>query len=151
MPRQSQASSPSEALLSRLERVREQGPGRWSACCPAHDDSDPSLSIREADDGTLLLKCWSSECGAADVVAAIGLDLRDLFPNRGGDHLRGPTGRSQRWVPRDVLACVANEAFFCAIAAEDVARGTVLTEAELDRLHTAVARLNAAAREVARG
>ncbi len=147
---QAQTSTPSEALLPRLENVREQGPGRWLACCPAHDDRNPSLSIRETGDGTLLLKCWAG-CGAADVVAAVNLGLSELFPNRGNDHLRGPTGRTQRWVPRDVLRAVATEALICVMAAEDLAQGVALLESEVDRLHTAVSRLNAAAREVADG
>lgn len=142
------SAEPSAMLLPRLDRVRDLGPGRWMACCPAHDDNSPSLSIRETGEGVLLIKCWSVGCGAADVVAAVGLELRDLFPNRGNDHLRGPAGKSQRWVPRDVLTAVATEVLVCAIAAEDVAQGIALAKTDVDRLHTAVARLHAAAREV---
>src|SRR5690349_10346417 len=42
-------------IVARFDGVRERGPGRWMARCPAHDDSSPSLSIRELDDGTILL------------------------------------------------------------------------------------------------
>jgi putative DNA primase/helicase len=31
--------------------------GGWMARCPVHDDLDPSLSIRDADDGKVLVRC----------------------------------------------------------------------------------------------
>ena len=73
------------SLLDRLQGVRNTGPNRWIARCPAHDDRSPSLSVKEAEEGTVLVKCWAG-CGAADVVAAAGLQLRDLFPERPVDH-----------------------------------------------------------------
>jgi len=32
-------------IVSRLERVRRTGPDSWVACCPAHEDRHPSLSV----------------------------------------------------------------------------------------------------------
>jgi hypothetical protein len=72
-------TSPIDQLLSRLDKVKPSGPGKWKACCPSHDDKEPSLSIREADDGKVLLHCWTG-CTARDIAAAVGLDLCDLFP-----------------------------------------------------------------------
>lgn len=139
-------ATPAATLLPRLDAVHETGPGRWLARCPAHDDRHPSLTLRELDDGTLLLRCWAG-CSAAEVVAAVGLQLVDLFPPRGPG--RGPTRIGERWVPRDVLAALAHEATIAAIAAGDLARGEPLSEADRDRLRTASIRLRAAAREVA--
>lgn len=78
-----------EKVLGRLEKVKSAGSGRWKACCPAHNDRDPSLSIREAADGKVLVHCWAG-CETRDILAAIGLELRDLFP---GDKpaRRGPS------------------------------------------------------------
>jgi hypothetical protein len=70
-----------DSVLSRLKSVRRTRSG-WQACCPAHDDRRPSLSLTQAPDGTLLLKCHAG-CPTERIVAALGLDLRDLFPNRG--------------------------------------------------------------------
>jgi DNA primase len=70
-----------ETLLSRLEKVKQKGPGQYVACCPAHDDSDPSLSIGQGDDGRILLKCWAG-CGALDVISALGMEWDDLFPDK---------------------------------------------------------------------
>ena len=75
-------STPLENLLARLDKVRQSG-SEWQALCPAHDDKNPSLSIKEGDDGVLLVKCHTG-CTARDIVAAVGLGLGDLFP----DHLR---------------------------------------------------------------
>ena len=49
--------------------------GRWhgsygTACCPAHDDRKPSLSIRQADGGKLLVKCHGG-CPNPDVWAVL--------------------------------------------------------------------------------
>jgi DNA primase len=49
--------TPIEKVLSRLPGHRTTGDG-FKACCPSHEDRNPSLSIREADDGTVLLKCF---------------------------------------------------------------------------------------------
>lgn len=78
-----------EKVLGRLDKVKPAGSGRWKACCPAHDDRDPSLSIREADDGKVLLHCWAG-CTTRDILAAIGLELRDLFPGDKPER-RGPS------------------------------------------------------------
>ncbi len=71
--------NPIERLTSKLEHVKSKGPRKWIACCPAHDDHSPSLNIKETDDGTILLKCWSG-CSALDVAQAVGLELKNLFP-----------------------------------------------------------------------
>lgn len=68
-------------LLSRLERVRQSGRGRWTALCPAHGDRLPSLSIRELDDGRVLLRCFAG-CSVESVLQAVGLGFESLFPER---------------------------------------------------------------------
>ena len=42
----------------------------WTACCPAHDDQRPSLSIRDAEDGMVLVRCHAG-CDQAWVIAAL--------------------------------------------------------------------------------
>ncbi len=66
-------------ILSRLDKVRATGADSWIARCPAHDDEIPSLSIRMANDGKTLLHCHSG-CAAQEIVNAVGMELRDLFP-----------------------------------------------------------------------
>jgi hypothetical protein len=54
----------------------------WTALCPAHDDRQNSLSFREAGD-RLLLKCHAG-CLTEQIVAALGLRMRDLFSDDRG-------------------------------------------------------------------
>ena len=74
-------SSPTvERILSKLEKVTPRGTG-WTARCPGHEDSNPSLSIAQGDNGCALLKCHAG-CSNDAIVSAIGLKLVDLFPQR---------------------------------------------------------------------
>ena len=82
--------SPSETLAHALGG-RKSGVN-WMARCPAHDDSEPSLSLREADDGRLLVHCHAG-CGQRKVIEA--LQHRGLWPTDGkvrwvADESRGP-------------------------------------------------------------
>lgn len=70
---------PIDRVLARLDRYKAYGRGQWMARCPAHDDRNPSLSIKEGDNGAVLLKCFAG-CETADVVAAMGLEMSALFP-----------------------------------------------------------------------
>jgi hypothetical protein len=49
----------------------------FTACCPAHNDKSPSLSVRLIDN-KWLLKCFAG-CENKDIVAALGLKMSDLF------------------------------------------------------------------------
>ena len=71
--------TPLDVVLSRLRGVKKSGK-QHVACCPAHEDARASLSVREGDDGRVLLHCFAG-CATADVVAALGLTMRDLFPD----------------------------------------------------------------------
>jgi 5S rRNA maturation endonuclease (ribonuclease M5) len=73
---------PVEKILDRLEDVRELN-GSWKALCPAHDDTEPSLSISEGDDGRALLKCFAG-CALPEIVSALGLEMKDLFERQNG-------------------------------------------------------------------
>ncbi|MFG6175783.1 hypothetical protein ACGTN6_00940 [Halomonas sp. THAF12] len=134
-------------LLARLDKVKVNGTGRWLACCPAHDDRSPSLAIRETEDGTLLVKCFTG-CPTADVMAAVGMSLADLFPQREQEAFRTSKRSGERWVPRDVLAAISREAVVVMLAAEAVQSGKPLQRTDLDRLAKAVGRLRGAAEEV---
>jgi hypothetical protein len=65
-------------LLGHLNGVRQTGAGRWIAKCPSHEDHSPSSSIRELDDGRLLIYDFGG-CDTEAVLAAVGLTFNDLF------------------------------------------------------------------------
>ena len=63
--------------------------GGWMARCPAHHDRKPSLSIRDADDGKVLIHCHAG-CDQRGVIAILrsrGLWQRER-PAPGGCALR---------------------------------------------------------------
>lgn len=66
-------------LIERLHKVKRTGDGRWIAQCPAHDDKGPSLSIREKDDGLVLINCFAG-CDTRSVLLSVGLDFPDVMP-----------------------------------------------------------------------
>lgn len=132
-----------DVLLSRLDRVRSTRPGTWIACCPAHDDRKPSLSVRELDDGRVLLHCWVG-CAAGDVVAAVGLTLGDLFPPRPERLDHRQRGERRPFPAADALRCVAHEAELIAIAACRMVRGLPPDDDDLQRILLAASRINAA-------
>ena len=135
------------ALLGRLDKVRQTGPGRWVARCPGHDDRGPSLSIRELEDGRVLLHDFGQGCAVADIVGAVGLTLADLFP----PHLSPPgPGKPHRerqpFHPRDILRILAFEGALVALAAHDLLAGRQPSPEEVERLHLAADRLDDAVR-----
>jgi putative DNA primase/helicase len=70
-------ATPLEKVLSAIGNYKKAGDG-YKARCPAHEDRMPSLSIKEAEDNTVLLKCHAG-CSTEAVVKALGLTMRDLF------------------------------------------------------------------------
>ena len=134
-----------ENMLARLDKVKETGPGTWLACCPAHDDKHPSLSIRETDDGTILLKCWAG-CGANDVVEVLGMTFSDLFPDRNSNS--PPLKPHEKWPPRDVIRALREESMVMVIAGSAIVAGEKFTEEDNERVLLAACRFHAAAREV---
>jgi hypothetical protein len=76
-------SGPVRQLLERLERVESRN-GSYIALCPAHDDTEPSLSVSEGEDGRALIKCFAG-CTPERITAALGLRMGDLFEHRNGN------------------------------------------------------------------
>lgn len=67
------------AFLNKLNGVRQTRHG-WMACCPAHHDRSPSLSLRIGNDGTILVYCFAS-CSIKQICDALGITPSDLFPD----------------------------------------------------------------------
>ena len=114
MPVRNSSKLPSEKFLEHLEKVVEISPSRWKARCPAHEDRSPSLSIKEVEDGQLLIHCHAG-CDPASIVAAVGLTLSDLFPPdpyiRSTKHRRKPYKNYRLIVERARSAAVLCAAY----------------------------------------
>ena len=121
---------PADKLLSRLDKVRQVKPGKWTARCPAHDDKTPSMNITEVENGKLLVKCWVG-CSVNEIIASVGLELRDLFPDSDSKpHRPGPS-----------RAAIERERLVCVIAQSLIDQGTELTEEDRRRFELARDRL----------
>lgn len=136
-----------DTLLARLDRVKQTGPDRWIARCPAHDDRTPSLSIGVRDSNSVLIHCFAG-CPVGDVLAAAGLTFEDFYPPR-------PTHRrkSERrpFPAADVLRAVEREALIVAVGASYLGNGGTLTDEDRKRLLVAASRISAAVRESRHG
>jgi hypothetical protein len=133
------------AMLDRLQRVKQTGPGRWIACCPAHEDRSPSLSIRELGDGRILIHDFGG-CDVGDVLGSIGLTLANLFPARlsGGGPAGGYAPSHSRIPARDLLMIMSEEVSVICITASEMLDRKTLTEADWERLATAASRIHQA-------
>lgn len=131
-----------DTLLHRCGvKAKSNGTGQWSCKCPAHPDRSPSLTIKQTSDGTILIHCFAG-CEPNDILAAVGLNIRDLFPKALAD----------RYEPKprhgvsafDALRAVRHELIVIELLAEDLARGTCdptfrqRAQLAADRIHTAL-------------
>ena len=129
--------NPLDRLLPRLERVKTTGADQYIACCPAHEDRSPSLSIKRVDD-RVLIHCFAG-CCASDVLAAVGLSLADLYDRPLGHHLP-PLQKAQRRrndQALDFLKALKHEIVVTALAADRTLAGYRLTDEEHARVHAA--------------
>ena len=130
-----------DRFLGGLEKVRRTGPTTWIACCPAHVDKTPSLSVRD-DAGKVLIHCFGG-CNVEDVFSSVGMQLTDLFPDSRAFDERKRVTRNR--VPAgDILAMLAVEAQIVCVAAMDIRRGLVPTEESMERLARANDRIRTA-------
>jgi hypothetical protein len=128
-----------ELVLAGLERVRRTAPGKWQACCPAHEDRAPSLAIRETDDGRVLLHCFGG-CSTEAVIGVLGLRWEDLMePLPPGVHHMPKVRRP--WSVGDALELIDQEATLLAVIVSDAARRGALPESIKDRALKATGRL----------
>ncbi len=124
-------------LLHRLEKVRPSGKNKWMACCPAHDDRSPSLGIKLLDDGKILINCFAG-CAAGDVMAAVGLSLKDLFPD-------GPIYHYSKgmpdWKVKKYRADLEQECLVWDISQADITKGKPLSPEGIQRAELAASRI----------
>jgi len=121
-------------FISRLEKVRQGSKQSYSALCPAHEDSQPSLSIREGSDGRILVTCFAG-CTIDEICSALEIEVADLFPEKLEHHSQP---RPIRMALSDALRMLETEALIVALAAEDAANKG---ECDRDRLWVALARI----------
>lgn len=89
-----------DEFLTHLDGVKKTGPTQYMACCPVksahkHGDRAPSLSVGKGNNGSIVFYCQGG-CSQESVLQALGLSMKDLFPD--GDRPR--FDRRQEYRPR---------------------------------------------------
>ncbi len=135
--------SAADILLQRLARVRSRGVGQWVASCPGplHERGDRSagLGIRQVDD-LVLINCPAG-CTAAEIVAAVGLSLADLFERPLTTSAIAPV--RQPPFPAQMAQRLLHFATVLMLAAEDLRHGKRLSSADHQTVRTAYEELEA--------
>lgn len=128
-------------LLNRLQKVKRTGNNQFMACCPAHDDRNPSLAIKDAD-GKVLLKCMAG-CTASDILGALGMDFADIMPpSQPVQHKQPPV--QHKIYATDALKAIKFESQIVCLAAYDLRKGIKPNDTDMARLDLALDRINTA-------
>jgi hypothetical protein len=128
-------------LLNKLNKVKRTSTNQYIACCPAHDDKSPSLSITDKGDGKILINCYAG-CGTEDVLDSIGMSFEDIMPPKVIEHKVAPI--KQKVYASDALKVIQLESRIVIMAAYELRRNKPMTEQDLARLELAMERINIA-------
>lgn len=129
-----------DRFLGSLRKVKKTGSSDWLACCPAHDDKSPSMTITERD-GWIGIKCFAG-CAIDAIAGAVGMELHEFFPEKLPDNVRKPS--KIPFNARDVIECMRNDAYLLAVYISDKRHNNEITEKEHREAFKAAARIVAA-------
>ena len=131
-----------DRIIPLLDKVKCKSDNSWIACCPAHDDKNPSLIVTEKDE-RVLLHCFSHQCDVSDIVHAVGLELSDLFPEQikieGGKPIK-----RKRFPAEAILEVLAEEFVIAEIGLAALSDGGTLNEKAQARMKEASDRFTSA-------
>jgi hypothetical protein len=126
-----------DRILERLKKVQRTAPGKWRACCPAHDSAGRSLAIADRD-GRVLIHCFAG-CTADAVLSSVGLAFGDLYEKPLGEF---SSLKRSPFNAHDVVDLVVREAMTISIITSDVVKRKQISTLETERLFAATSRLN---------
>jgi hypothetical protein len=124
-------------ILDKLERVRRIKPDQWVACCPAHEDSTPSLAIRDTGD-KLLMRCYAG-CTFQEIAESLGMRQHEFFRD-GKEPKSGIPGVSRRDIYRDLTV----ELMTAYVVTRDRAEGKQIAPHDVEREKLAWQRISKA-------
>mgnify|MGYP001140728273 CR=1 FL=1 len=127
-----------DGFLARLDGVKKTGAGKWVAKCPTRQERTASLSIKQTEDGRVLLHDFGGD-DAASILSALGISWVQLIP----PHLRRdkqahtPAER-QGHDAQAALNAIHTAATITRICANRMADGQPLADADRHALRQAV-------------
>ncbi len=119
-------------LLGALEKVKSTGTDKWKALCPCHDEKTPSLVIKIADNGHVMIHCFGCGANGLDVYRKLGLSLDELF---GGKKLESTH------IPEEIQQSYNLEKVVVMIHQSDIDNSMVIKWSDRKRNKLAVARI----------
>ncbi len=125
-------------FLNRLHKVKSSGRDSWMACCPAHEDKNPSMKIDIKND-KILIKCWTG-CSVEDILGAVGMDFSDILPDKPLYHRS--SGTTPMLSSADALRIVKYEAAIIMMYGQDLNAGKTVSEDDRQRFVLAVERVS---------
>lgn len=136
-----------DKFLGLLQKVRPTSDASWIACCPCHDDNNPSMSIKELSNDSgetcVLMHCFACGASGVDVAEALGFKASDLFPEKlSYDHTK-KQGR-KFFNAMDVLRCLYHDAMTVEIVARHIEPNKPMSALALEQLHEARQRIERA-------
>jgi len=121
-------------ILPHLTKVKKTHRG-YSACCPVHNDKNPSMTLTETDDGKVLIHCFACGARGSDVVEALGLSPSELFS---GEFTPDPRFRMNK-----IREHQLEDSMVISIYETDKKNGKYLTHSDYKRYRLAKARIEA--------
>ena len=119
-----------DTLLSRVQKLKKMGDGKWLACCPAHDDKTPSLAIKLADE-RILIHCFAG-CDVSGIVDALGLELSDLM-TESKRHSK-PDNKRSKFNKHELFDRIVEESAILIVAIRQIFNGTPLNDNDMARV-----------------
>lgn len=129
-------ANPIDMVLGKLDGVMCSGKN-MKALCPAHGDKTPSLSIKEGEDGRVLLHCFSG-CPVEEIVAAMGLKMTDIFSV---DVNKRHSSKVPGVSVRQLSLATENERQILYFAKADQMAGRVISQSDMERTKLAFNRI----------
>ena len=96
-------------LISRLNQAKESVPGKATALCPAHNDKNPSLSVKLTDQ-KILLNCHAG-CSFKAIVSALNMNI-----NQFNTKISNPKREDKKFADMIIVLKMAN----CSIRSCDI-------------------------------
>jgi|Laugrespbdmm15dd_1035085.scaffolds.fasta_scaffold41965_2 hypothetical protein len=126
-------------IIGYFEKAYKSGENEYQCLCPAHNDKNASLGVKQLSDGRILINCFAG-CGITDILGNVGLSLDDIVPKRLGDFK--PVRKA--FNPYSVLKTVSHETLLVALASIELSKGKTLPLEDHKRLMLAAERLRQA-------
>lgn len=132
-------SSAADRVLDRLHNVRQVRPNDYYSGCPlCQSRRGRPIHVSVLDHSRVLVHPFCG-CQVADVLAAVGLSLADLYEKCLGDFAPSRTG-----ISRDSLRALDHEITVAALILADALAERLVTKEQWDRLAIAATRIGQA-------